>query len=48
VRFCFNLDRARLEQRFAPEAIAAIAQLVDLDPETPERLTDDWLLPRLA
>ncbi|HEU5318318.1 MAG TPA: hydroxyacid dehydrogenase [Chloroflexota bacterium] len=46
-RFALNLDRRRREQCFTPEALERIAQLVDLDPETPEQLTDEWLLPRL-
>jgi phosphoglycerate dehydrogenase-like enzyme len=51
LRFCFNLDRARLGQCFAPETVAAIGDLVDLDPEVadgPGGVTDEWLRPRLA
>jgi phosphoglycerate dehydrogenase-like enzyme len=48
LRFCFNLDRARQAQCFSPQTLAAIGDLVDLDFETPARLTDDWLRPRLA
>jgi phosphoglycerate dehydrogenase-like enzyme len=46
-RFCFNLDRARLAQCFLPETVDEIARLVDLDPDVPDTLTDEWLLPRL-
>jgi phosphoglycerate dehydrogenase-like enzyme len=48
LRFCFNLTRARLAQLFLPETVAALAALVDLDPETPEALTDEWLAAHLA
>jgi phosphoglycerate dehydrogenase-like enzyme len=47
LRFCFNLDRARLAQCFLPETVEEIGQIVDLDPDVPDTLTDDWLLPRL-
>ena len=47
LRFVLNLSRTRRDQLFLPEALTAIARLVDLDPEAPETLTDEWLLPRL-
>lgn len=48
LRFCFNIDRRRLEQCFLPETVDSIAMLVDLDRQVPDVLTDEWLLPRLA
>jgi phosphoglycerate dehydrogenase-like enzyme len=48
LRFCFDLTRQRLEQCFLPQTVEAIAGLVDLDRDVPERLTDEWLRPRLA
>src|SRR5919202_3337235 len=48
LRFCFDLTRARREQLFLPETVEAIAGLVDLDQETPETLTDEWLAAHLA
>jgi phosphoglycerate dehydrogenase-like enzyme len=47
LRFAFNLDRRRLDQCFTPDTIGAIARLVHLDPQVPEALSDEWLLPRL-
>ena len=48
LRFAFNLDRRRLEQCFTAETIDAIAGLVTLDREVPDKLADEWLLPRLG
>ena len=41
------MDQARVRQCFSPGTVDAIAQLVDLDREIPEKLEDSWLLPRL-
>jgi len=48
LRFVFNLDQARLRQCFTPETVDAVSELVHLNREVPEQLSDEWLLPRLA
>jgi len=48
LRFVFNLDQARLRQCFTPQTVDAIGELVELEREVPEKLSHEWLVPRLA
>ena len=43
MKLCFNLNRKFQQLCFSPAALKRLATLVDLDPDTPEELTPEWL-----
>jgi phosphoglycerate dehydrogenase-like enzyme len=48
MRCCFNLSKGILDECFDRETIDAIAKIAELKPETPEKLTREWLKQQIA
>ena len=48
MKFCFNMNRDMQRRCFSPETMQRLAELVDLQPEAPERLTPEWLQAQAA